>query len=309
MPELTKPNAQSLANLDKIAAKIGKQLQQLPIENIMDWDSRYGYSCDEAGDVTGLNLRSSKINDISFLTDFPCLIHLSLYENKISCLSPIQALTQLTYLYLGRNQISDISPLITLTKLNYLDLHYNQVADLSPLEALTQLTDLYLRYNKIVDLSPLKTLTHLKHLYIGSNPIEIPPPEIMNKGMPAIREYLKSLSIGPERKLNEVKVLLVGDGGAGKTSLFKRLKGLPFDKNERATHGVNIVVMDIKTTLPDRKEETVRTHFWDFGGQEIMHASHQFFLSKRSLYILLLDGRKDEKTEYWLKHIESFGGN
>jgi GTPase SAR1 family protein len=55
--------------------------------------------------------------------------------------------------------------------------------------------------------------------------------------------------------------------------------------------------------------EDIHVHFWDFGGQEIMHATHQFFLSKRSLYILVLDGRRDEKTEYWLKHIESFGGD
>ncbi len=40
-----------------------------------------------------------------------------------------------------------------------------------------------------------------------------------------------------------------------------------------------------------------------------MHATHQFFLSKRSLYVLVLDGRKDEDAEYWLKHIESFGGD
>jgi GTPase SAR1 family protein len=39
-----------------------------------------------------------------------------------------------------------------------------------------------------------------------------------------------------------------------------------------------------------------------------MHATHQFFLSKRSVYILVLDGRRDEKTEYWLKHVEAFGG-
>jgi hypothetical protein len=39
-----------------------------------------------------------------------------------------------------------------------------------------------------------------------------------------------------------------------------------------------------------------------------MHATHQFFLSKRSLYILVLDGRKDEKTEYWLNHVNTFGG-
>jgi GTPase SAR1 family protein len=55
--------------------------------------------------------------------------------------------------------------------------------------------------------------------------------------------------------------------------------------------------------------EDIHVHFWDFGGQEIMHATHQFFLSKRSLYILVLDGRRDEKTEYWLKNIESFGGD
>ncbi|MCP4146960.1 MAG: serine/threonine protein kinase, partial [bacterium] len=37
--------------------------------------------------------------------------------------------------------------------------------------------------------------------------------------------------------------------------------------------------------------------------------THQFFLSKRSLYILVLDGRKEEDPEYWLKHIETFGGD
>ena len=53
----------------------------------------------------------------------------------------------------------------------------------------------------------------------------------------------------------------------------------------------------------------VKIHIWDFGGQEIMHATHQFFLSQRSLYILVLDGRKEQDPEYWLKHIESFGGD
>jgi internalin A len=56
-------------------------------------------------------------------------------------------------------------------------------------------------------------------------------------------------------------------------------------------------------------EREIKVNFWDFGGQEIMHATHQFFLSKRSLYILVLDGRKDEKPEYWLKLIENFGGD
>ena len=40
-----------------------------------------------------------------------------------------------------------------------------------------------------------------------------------------------------------------------------------------------------------------------------MHSTHQFFLSKRSLYVLVLDGRKEEDAEYWLQHIRTFGGS
>jgi internalin A len=41
-----------------------------------------------------------------------------------------------------------------------------------------------------------------------------------------------------------------------------------------------------------------------------MHATHQFFLTQRSLYILVLNGRQgheDADAEYWLNLIESFG--
>jgi small GTP-binding protein len=107
-----------------------------------------------------------------------------------------------------------------------------------------------------------------------------------------------------KRSLNEVKVLLVGDGAVGKTSLLKRLMGEKFNKNEPQPHGINIKSWEVQTG-----KDRIKAHLWDFGGQEIMHATHQFFLSKRSLYILVLYGRRDEKTEYWLKHIKSFGGD
>ncbi len=56
----------------------------------------------------------------------------------------------------------------------------------------------------------------------------------------------------------------------------------------------------------------MRLNVWDFGGQEIMHATHQFFLTERSLYLLVLSGREggeDADAEYWLKLIQSFGGD
>ncbi|MBE9595057.1 MAG: 50S ribosome-binding GTPase, partial [Proteobacteria bacterium] len=118
-------------------------------------------------------------------------------------------------------------------------------------------------------------LKNLTLLDLSGNPLESPPLDIANKGIEAIRSYFKSLE-AERRALNEVKVLLVGDGGAGKTSLVKQLLGEEFDKHEPKTHGIN---------LRDWNAEDIQVHFWDFGGQEIMHATHQFFLSKRSLYI------------------------
>jgi len=101
-------------------------------------------------------------------------------------------------------------------------------------------------------------------------------------------------------KLNELKILFVGDGGAGKTSLSKLLRDQTFDPHENQTHCINI---------DDWKVGDITAHCWDFGGQEIMRATHKFFLSKRSLYVLVLDNREERDEERWLKRIESFGGN
>ena len=43
-----------------------------------------------------------------------------------------------------------------------------------------------------------------------------------------------------------------------------------------------------------------------------MHATHQFFLTRRSLYLLVLNGRQGQEehdADYWLSLIQSFGGD
>lgn len=158
----------------------------------------------------------------------------------------------------------------------------------------------------------------------------------------------KSLSIWQEhserRPLNEGKLILVGFGGVGKTTLVNRLiLGRPFNKHESKTDGIRISDWAIQIAkppahpweahLPDEPPasargffarlrntvahparslpaDTVRMHVWDFGGQEIMHATHQFFLTSRSLYLLVLNGRQgreDADAEYWLNMIAAFG--
>lgn len=110
-----------------------------------------------------------------------------------------------------------------------------------------------------------------------------------------------------KRPLNEGKLILVGRGEVGKTSLVRRLVEGEFRGDESKTHGINISSWPL-----DCPSGKYRLNIWDFGGQEIMHATHQFFLTERSLYLLVLNGREggeDADAEYWLKHIESFGAN
>src|ERR1035438_10779475 len=59
------------------------------------------------------------------------------------------------------------------------------------------------------------------------------------------------------------------------------------------------------------RHETVAVHIWDFGGQEMMHATHRFFLTTRSLYLLVFDrrlGEHDLQADYWFRMIRTYGG-
>ncbi|MCE4058566.1 COR domain-containing protein [Pseudomonas sp. Au-Pse12] len=150
----------------------------------------------------------------------------------------------------------------------------------------------------------LDELQRASGLYVVSDTLSDPPFEILLHGADAINNYYIERA-KQSLPLNELKVILVGNGGAGKTSLVKRLMGERFDAKEKQTHGINIK----KWALSTNDGVEVKLNFWDFGGQQIMHATHQFFLSKRSVYILVLDGRKEEDPEYWLQHITSFGGD
>jgi len=232
---------------------------------------------------------------------------LFLMEKQLASLPPeICKLTNLTELILSFNQLTSLPPEICqLTNLTALDLSGNQLTTLPPeLFQLTNLTGLYLIGNQLTSLPPeICKLTKLEDILLDDNPLTYPPIEIAEQGIDAIRQYFASLQ--PEdQPLNEVKVLLVGDGAAGKTSLVKRLLDKEFDPHEDTTHGISIRGWDVEAG-----GQPIKVNIWDFGGQEIMHATHQFFLSKRSLYVLVLDGRKDERAEYWLQHIESFGGD
>jgi GTPase SAR1 family protein len=83
----------------------------------------------------------------------------------------------------------------------------------------------------------------------------------------------------------------------------RKLRTGKFNKKEVKTHGVRIKDWKIEV-----EGEDITVHFWDYGGQGIMQATHRVFFSHRSLYVLVIDARQESDPEEWLKNIESLGG-
>ncbi|MCC3410372.1 MAG: leucine-rich repeat domain-containing protein [Microcoleus sp. PH2017_02_FOX_O_A] len=291
------------------------------------------------------NLRQLFLSDnqISEIPEALCqLSHMTdLYVNNNKITEIPEALCQipnLTLLTLSNNQIAKIPTNIgQLSHLRHLSLHNNQIIEI-PKEIclLSNLIKLILDNNQIIEIpEEIGLLSNLRYLYLGNNRIEKIPesletlpnleildlrnnclpisPEVLGPANPyaepgtpaAIFNYLRQLRSGEVLPLNEAKVLLVGQGSVGKTSLINRLTHNQYNPNQPQTDGLNITNLQITVNT-----KPVKLNVWDFGGQEIYHATHQFFLTKRSLYLLVSNCRTSEdenRLEYWLKLIESFG--
>jgi internalin A len=268
------------------------------------------------------NLRELDLSD-NQLTTLPEAIaqlsHLSvlyLSDNQLTTLpEAIAQLSNLRELYLRNNQLTTLPEAIAqLSNLSGLHLRNNQLTTLpEAIAQLSHLSGLDLRNNQLTTLpEAIKQLSQLEKLDLRGNQLNIPA-EILGSswnslGKPSeILTYYFSLQTEEKQPLNEAKVLLVGQGTVGKTSLVKRLINNTFDANESKTQGINIENWDLEVN-----GQNIRLNIWDFGGQEIMHATHQFFLTKRSLYLLVINARENEqqnRLEYWLKIIQSFGGD
>ncbi|BAY88950.1 Miro domain-containing protein [Microchaete diplosiphon NIES-3275] len=214
-------------------------------------------------------------------------------------------------LYLGSNQLSSLPPEIgQLVNLRSLYLSSNQLSSL-PLEIgqLVNLQSLYLRSNQFSSLPPeIGQLVNLQTLELEDNELITLPPEIRENGLRAILNFYKQQLEQESEDLYEAKFLIIGEGGAGKTSLAKKIKNESYElqQDEKSTEGIEVIRWDF--IQPNGKD--FRVNIWDFGGQEIYHQTHQFFLTKRSLYALVADTRKENTDFYWwLKVVELLSEN
>jgi internalin A len=225
----------------------------------------------------------------------------------------------LTLMDLGFNNLSVLPDTIGEARcLKHLDLQFNKfrripsgVWELAALESL-DLDGCPIEEipAEILRLKRLSSLT-IVGIWGVSKELVVPPFEIAAQGLEAIKRYwLQERDAGVDY-LAEAKLLIVGESGAGKTSLAKKIldPGYQLDSAEDSTEGIDVLAWQFPAGIRVRDgvgeqllQRDFRVNIWDFGGQEIYHSTHQFFLTKRSVYVLVTDERKEDTDfEYWLE--------
>jgi internalin A len=173
---------------------------------------------------------------------------------------------------------------------------------------LQNLTSLNLYGNQVTNI-PLwmQSFSNLKELDLRGNPIPIEPailgpkePYISPGNLQTILSfYFQSQDPNQSAPLHEAKFIIVGEGAAGKTTLARRIQDpdCPMPPPEDRTEGIDV----IRWQFQQPNGQPFYVNIWDFGGQEIYHATHQFFLTARSLYTLVIDNRRENPNlYYWL---------
>ena len=219
-----------------------------------------------------LNLSKNQLIQVpAELGQLKSLQELNLRENQLTQV-PIELgqLESLPYLNLSKNQLIQVpGELGQLEGLRYLYLSENQLTQVpAELGQLQSLQELYLRENQLTQV-PIKLgqLKSLQYLGLSDNPdLLTPPPEIITQGTEAMLGFLRELQKDNVVRY-EAKVVVVGQGETGKSSLLRALRHEAFVVDLPTTHGIEVGRLSFPHPYLPETELTLNT--WDFGGQHI----------------------------------------
>lgn len=241
-----------------------------------------------------------KICTLPGLEELTRLTHLDLSEcRSLTALPGLERLTGLTSLSLGGCEKLSILPegIRTMKSLRLLDLHRMCLKELP--DWLPEITEAFCTDSRYHNRGNTGATVHLH-----GTTVEGVDMSIFEQPYEMVVEWFKNRNKVP---LNEIKVVFLGDGTAGKSHTIARLMnngGDPVGYVDVRTPG--IVIKDVNYSI-DNRDATL--HLWDFGGQDILHSMHRIFLTQRTIYVVLVDGsigNQDERARYWLQNIQSF---
>ena len=214
-----------------------------------------------------------------------------------------------------------------------MDLKGNKIVSFKVEGNCPQCWTLYLEDNQLKELDAefLDPFPNLGRLRLEGNPlhesIKSNITEDSFKTLEFVKGYLSDLSKGKSAD-RESKVLLIGNGNVGKSCLVQRLVNNRFVEEWNSTHAISLEQYPKnwnKATKDENRVDPFLLNVWDFGGQDIYHATHRLFMQENAVYLLLWDHETEEspatfrveqgeerkyenhKLHYWLSYSRSQG--
>ena len=283
--------------------KAKKQIAQL---------ERLGRSLGRLSSLEKLTLDKNSLVELNSIGQLHELKFLTLNNNRIEALPEetcfLRSLKRLAVRY---NRLLELPAAIgQLESLESLDLKANRLTYLpASIGQLCYLKHLDLSENSLSQLDPcICDCSRLDRLEVKQNPLTRPPIALAKQGMQPIRRYFHELSRSGEATSQAARLVLLGHGESGKTSLQRGLRygaPRPAEKDERT------VQLDISALVLGEGASQVLVSMWDLGGQLHYASLLQPYLVSGSLYLLLvpalevneLDARHDELLGRWLDYL------
>ncbi|KAK3593623.1 hypothetical protein CHS0354_025515 [Potamilus streckersoni] len=309
-------------------------LSRNQFQDMNDWDkddqdlhSSYTSSTSRVSMQIGIAHRRHKLENLEIL---------DLSANGLKSITLLRPATDSVQESLGNsfNAVEaanqEIQGRLLFPNLTTLDLSLNKIESIpSEIGQMKELKRLSLKMNPIKELPPeLGLLSSLWNLELERCPLEGHIQVYLqdsHNSTASIRSFLLSV-LEESQEYNSMNLMIVGQFKIGKTSLLEQLrkKGNTFSKS---THFVermgnqkggnktkkgemlSTVGIDINDLTLDGKSGKVHFRTWDFGGQKEYYATHQYFLSPRSLYLVvwnLKDGYPGvDDLRQWLVNIQA----
>ena len=286
--------------------------------------------------LQSLKLRGTQITSLDGIQLLAELHSLDLSDTQITSLDSVQLPAGLQSLKLHGTQITSLDGIQLPAELQSLDLSDTQITSLDDIRLPAGLQSLDLSDTQITSLEDVQLPHHIQSLNLSGLFLCQLPPKLLSLNIPFVfkfnplypsygillketilniqpislfeqpRELIESYYAAPKVSISEAKVIFLGDGGVGKSYTIQRIHndGLPGNYPTETTPGIDI------TDFPVRQPNyNFDIHFWDFGGQEIMHAMHRCFLTSRTCYVVVICNRYQDLTgqaRYWLNNVASF---
>ena len=257
--------------------------------------------------VTKLEIQHNELEKIpEDLLQLPCLVELNISHNILQDLpNVLEWSPSLTTLDLSHNHLRNFPETVEAPSMLQLSISHNQFRSVpKSICSFPLLQSLDISSNQDILALPVEMgrLSQLVYLNLKNlKDLHDPPKAVQGDARDCI-EYLKQ-KLQNVKAFYKMKLMLVGHAERGKSTLVAALE----DAEYTGVHTPGVEVSEWKYR-PRFVKPKFQFSIWDFGGQKEYYSTHQCFLSRRSMYLLVFNLKhRDngvEELRPWLNNIQ-----